>query len=175
MLIGFVIIWVSYVFNIIEDKVPYIVGPIVYAVVIYYLSYRAFILKINRSDGSVFDTSEKTKLFRQLKKIVVEQKLYLESTISLASISKLIDKNMQQTSEIINQTAKQNFNDFINFYRVQEAKKLLLSDKEQKFTIASVAFDTGFSSLSSFNSAFKKFEGATPSSYRNRSNIVEPN
>jgi AraC-like DNA-binding protein len=43
---------------------------------------------------------------------------------------------------------------------------VLSGDDSDKYTISSIAFDTGFSSLSSFNSAFKKFEGATPSAYR---------
>ena len=135
MLIGFAIIWVTYVFNILEETVPYIVGPIVYAIVVYYLSYEAFSMKITKLDGSVFDTNENTLLFQQLTKIMVEQKIYLEPTVSLASISKLIDKSIQQTSEVINQNGKQNFNDFINYYRIQEAKKLLLSDSDKKYTI----------------------------------------
>jgi AraC-like DNA-binding protein len=78
----------------------------------------------------------------------------------------LIGQSTQKTSSVINQYAKRNFNDFINYYRIQDAKKMLSSTESKKFTISSIAFDTGFSSLSSFNSAFKKFEGKTPSSYR---------
>ncbi len=63
------------------------------------------------------------------------------------------------------------FNDFINYYRIQDAKKMLLDEDNKNYTISSIAFDTGFSSLSSFNSAFKKIEGKTPSSYRKNSII----
>ncbi|MBL4643390.1 MAG: AraC family transcriptional regulator, partial [Flavobacteriaceae bacterium] len=54
----------------------------------------------------------------------------------------------------------------INYYRIQEAKKMLSNAENEKFTISSIAFDVGFSSLSTFNSAFKKFEATTPSLYR---------
>ena len=43
---------------------------------------------------------------------------------------------------------------------------MLLDTKNEKYTISSIAFDIGFNSLSSFNTAFKKFEGTTPSLYR---------
>jgi len=49
---------------------------------------------------------------------------------------------------------------------MQDAKTLLVNTESEKFTISSIAFDSGFNSLSSFNSAFKKFEGITPSMFR---------
>ncbi|WP_160114254.1 AraC family transcriptional regulator [Aquimarina sp. AU119] len=163
--IGFIAIWASYVLNILDETVPYVVGPIVYSVIIYFLSYKAFKLKAIDLDGNAFKDNNDL-LFNELSKLIVDTKVYLEPDISLAKLSKMIGKSTQLTSSIINQYAKRNFNDFINYYRIQEAKKFLLNTKNHKFTISSIAFDTGFSSLSSFNSAFKKFEGMTPSSYR---------
>lgn len=168
LIVGFIIIWVSYVLNIIEDTVPYIVGPIVYSIVIYYLSFVAFKLKSSNIDGGVFETNEDAILFQQINELVSQEKLYLDSKISLTQLSKHIEKSTQKTSEIINQYAKRNFNDFINYYRVQEAKQLLLDGNMEHYTISSIAFDIGFSSLSSFNAAFKKFESTTPSSYKKR-------
>ena len=166
LIIGFVLIWITYFLNIIEDTVPYIIGPLVYSLVIYFLSYKAFQLKVTDIDGEVFKKNENASLFDDISKLVIEKKLYLESDISLSRISKLVGKSAQNTSEVINQYAKQNFNDFINYYRIQEAKKMLLDDKNEKYTISSIAFDIGFNSLSSFNTAFKKFEGTTPSLFR---------
>ncbi|WP_298475494.1 helix-turn-helix domain-containing protein [uncultured Maribacter sp.] len=168
LLIGFAIIWVSYFFNIIENTVPYITGPIMYAIAVYFLSFKAFQLKVTDIDGNAFVKNDDSAVFSKMVKLIVENKLYLEPYTSLSSVSKLIGKSTQKVSEIINQYAKQNFNDFINYYRVQEAKKMLSDEDKKKYTISSVAFDSGFSSLSSFNSAFKKFEGQTPSSYRKK-------
>ncbi len=166
LIIGFIIIWISYFLNIIEGAVPYIVGPIMYSIVVYFLSFKVFQLKITDIDGNVFKVNDNKLLFNEISKLVTEEKLYLESDVSLSSISKLIGKSSQKTSEIINQCANQNFNDFINYYRIQDAKKMLLDVKTKNYTISSIAFDTGFSSLSSFNSAFKKFEDTTPSLYK---------
>lgn len=164
--IGLLLIWMSYVLNILDDAVPYVTGPIVYSVVIYYLSFKAFQLKVLDLNGSSFRINDQDQVFDEISNLIEKDKLYLESDISLARLSKLIGQSPQQTSAIINQYARRNFNDFINFYRIQDAKKLLRSSDKDKFTISSIAFDMGFSSLSSFNSAFKKIEGITPSSYR---------
>nr|WP_299342530.1 helix-turn-helix domain-containing protein [Allomuricauda sp.] len=168
LLAGFILIWISYVFNLIEDTIPYIVGPIVYSVVIYFLSYKAYKLKVTYLDGSVFDVNENTSLFQQIRRILVEEKAYLEPDVSLTSLSQMVNSSVQKISSAINQNAKLNFNDFINYHRIQEAKKMLADSNLMKYTISSIAFDTGFSSLSSFNQAFKKFEGTTPSSFRKK-------
>lgn len=165
LVIGFVLIWISYVLNIIDDSIPYIIGPIIYSIAIYFLSIKAFQLKVTDMDGTVFKKNDDIQLFEQISKLISEHKLYLKSNVSLSSISKAINRSTQKTSEVINQYAKQNFNDFINKYRIEEAKEIL-SD-ETKHTISAIAFDVGFNSLSSFNSAFKKFVGLTPSDYRN--------
>lgn len=166
VVVGFILIWVSYFLNIIEDTVPYIIGPIIYSLVVYFLSFKAFQLKATDMDGTVFKKNDDTQLFAQIVKLILDEKRYLEPNVSLASISKSIHKTTQKTSEVINQYAKQNFNDFINYYRVQEAKARLGGEDGKDLNISAIAFDSGFSSLSSFNSAFKKFEGMTPSGYR---------
>jgi len=171
LVIGFIAIWISYILNIIEDTVPYIVGPIVYSVVIYFLSYKAFQLKTTEIDGDAFRKNDNELLYNRISELVLKDKLYLESDLSLSGLSKLVGKSTQNTSEVINQYAKRNFNDFINFYRIQDAKKMLLDVTTKNYTISTIAFDAGFSTLSSFNSAFKKFEGITPSLYKRRGSI----
>ncbi len=171
LIIGFMLIWFSYVLNILDEAVPYVLGPIMYSIVIYYLSYKAFQLKATDLDGSIFKPNTNDQLFDEISKRVVGDKLYLEPDLSLTSLSKMLGKSTQQISLTINQYAQRNFNDYINYYRIQDAKKLLLDIESKKYTISSIAFDMGFSSLSSFNSAFKKFEGVTPSSYR-RTNMA---
>ncbi|KAB2844021.1 MAG: AraC family transcriptional regulator, partial [Melioribacteraceae bacterium] len=68
-------------------------------------------------------------------------------------------------SQIINEKLGQNFFDFINSYRIKEAEKLLL--KNGKKTILEIAFEVGFNSKSTFNAAFKKHTGVTPTAYKN--------
>ncbi|WP_033958437.1 AraC family transcriptional regulator [Psychroserpens jangbogonensis] len=166
LIIGLVVIWASYVLNILDDAIPYVVGPMAYSLTIYFLSYKAFQLKAADLDGDVFKANENHALFNEIIQLVVDKKWYLEPDLSLSKLSKMVGKSTQLISSVINEHARQNFNDFINYYRIQDAKELLSNIENEKFTISSIAFDTGFSSLSSFNSAFKKFESTTPSAYR---------
>jgi AraC-like DNA-binding protein len=147
LIIGFVIIWFSYFLNILDDEVPYVIGPIVYSLAVYFLSYKAFQLKATEIDGEVFKENDNTVLFDKISKLIVDKKLYLESDFSLSKLGKLIGQSTQKTSSVINQYAKQNFNDFINYYRIQDAKTLLVNNESEKFTISSIAFDSGFNSL----------------------------
>jgi AraC-like DNA-binding protein len=170
VIIGLMVIWISYVLNILDEAVPYVAGPIMYSVVIYYLSFKAFNLKTTDMDGSVFETSNNEMLFTSIEKLVRDERMYLDSELTLSKLSDQLGNSKQQISAAINEYAQRNFNDYVNYFRIQVAKKMLQDGQNDKFTISSIAFDTGFSSLSSFNGAFKKFEGMTPSAYRkNRS------
>ena len=60
----------------------------------------------------------------------------------------------------------QNFFDFINGYRIKEAKRLLVDPKGELLTILAIAEEVGFNSKSSFNTAFKKITGMTPTEYK---------
>ena len=166
LLIGFVFIWGCYVFNILDDTVPYIIGPLVYSVVVYFLSIKAFQLKATDLDGATFKENNNQPLFAAIDSLMVNDKLYQQPDLTLSKLSSMLGRSAQHISLAVNEHAKRNFNDYINYYRIQEAKQMLKVPEKDKYTIATIAFDVGFSSLSSFNGAFRKFEGTTPSSFR---------
>uniref|UniRef100_UPI0030F3F69A helix-turn-helix domain-containing protein n=1 Tax=Paraglaciecola sp. TaxID=1920173 RepID=UPI0030F3F69A len=69
-------------------------------------------------------------------------------------------------SMLINRHFGVNFYEFINRYRIEEAKKMLIDPKYKNTTITDVYLAVGFNSKSVFYTFFKKFEGITPSNYR---------
>ena len=69
-------------------------------------------------------------------------------------------------SQLLNENLNQKFYDFVNGYRVEEAKRALFDPANDHLTILAVALEAGFSSKSAFNAAFKKFAGTTPSDFR---------
>ena len=167
-IIGIAIIWCSYVLNIFEDQIPYILGPIIYSICIYVLTYKAYRLNIINYDGSVFKIEEGRILsFNKINDLLTANKLFLDSNLNLDKVSELTSINSHQLSSIINEQTGLNFNNYVNQFRIEEAKKLFKEDASKKYTIAHIAYDVGFNSLSSFNAAFKKFEKITPSKYRN--------
>lgn len=92
--------------------------------------------------------------------------LHKDHSISLGKLAKSLSMTPHALSQVINEQLSSNFNDFINSYRVEEAKKMLADPERKNFTIASIAYDSGFNTLSAFNVAFKKFTGVTPSQFR---------
>ena len=166
---GISIIWFAYVLNILDEVVPYIFGPILYSISVYYLTVRAVQLKVFDLEASIFQAHRNGHTeFQKLVKLMEGENLYKQQDLSLSKVGNLIGLNNHDTSGLINEHARKNFNDFVNQYRVKYAQELLADAANDKFTISSIAFDCGFNTLSSFNSAFKKFAGMTPSAYRNR-------
>lgn len=94
------------------------------------------------------------------------QKLYLNSELSVSDLSELVSIPKHQISEILNTGLNVNFYDFINRYRVEEAKKLLSSKKYENYTLETIGFESGFNSRSSFYSYFNKAVGVTPLEYQ---------
>ena len=95
-----------------------------------------------------------------------DKQLYLDSNLTLASLARETEIPLHHLSQIINASLGQNFYDFINSQRIQEAQARLAAPGGCGANIAAIAFEVGFNTLSSFNAAFKKFTGMTPSQYK---------
>ena len=93
-------------------------------------------------------------------------KPYKKATFQLKDLAVSLKLPPYLVSHLINKKFSQNFPDFVNTYRIQEARLMLMSQEYQSLKISSIAYDCGFNSLSSFNQAFKKQTGTTPSSFR---------
>lgn len=99
---------------------------------------------------------------------ISRNELYKDHNITLGKFSKGISITPHIVSQVINEQLCCNFNDFINSYRVEEAKKMLKDTGMKNYTVASIAYDCGFNTLSAFNTAFRKFTGVTPSQFRSK-------
>jgi len=92
---------------------------------------------------------------------------YLNPELSLNSMAGKLNISPHQLSQLLNTVLNISFYDYINSYRVEAAKKLLLSFNSQQKTILEIVYEVGFSSKSVFNNAFKKHTGVTPTEFRN--------
>jgi ligand-binding sensor domain-containing protein/AraC-like DNA-binding protein len=97
-----------------------------------------------------------------------EEKLFLDPDLTLNKLSLRLRVHYNHLSRIINERFGLSYNDFINKYRVEEARKKLTAPEEKESTILDIAYSTGFYSKSVFNAAFKKFTGMTPTEYRKK-------
>jgi len=119
--------------------------------------------KLMRYSWSNLDENKAHQINEKLLKTMEDKNIYLEPDLSLNKLAEIMQVKPNYLSQVINQYHKQNFFEFINTYRIQEAKYLL---RETSLKIEAVAYDSGFNSLSTFNSVFKKMTGSTPSKYR---------
>jgi AraC-like DNA-binding protein len=92
----------------------------------------------------------------------------LDSDISLITLADSLGLNPKTLSFVINEHIRKNFNHYINEWRIEEVKKRLDDKAYDHFKMLSIAFDCGFNSKSTFNLAFKKATGLSPSEYRKR-------
>lgn len=100
--------------------------------------------------------------------IMKEEKPYLEGNLTLQKLADRLTISPHHLSQIINDKIGQNFFDFVNSYRIEEAKKLLTDSRGELLTILAVGEEVGFNSKSSFNNAFKKHTGHTPSEFKQK-------
>jgi AraC-like DNA-binding protein len=98
------------------------------------------------------------------------KKYYLEDTLSLPKLAQYTETTPHNLSYAINKGFGENFFQFVNRYRVEEARRLLLSSESAKLNMLGIAFECGFSSKTTFNTTFKKMTGVSPSEFvRNHS------
>jgi AraC-like DNA-binding protein len=131
-------------------------------------------LEINKTKGrSVFvlDEEQLDKFRIRLEKVIEVEKVFTENELSLAELSKKINIQPYQLSELISRVYGESFFDFINRNRIKEIKSRLDDPASDSYSLLGIAMDCGFNSKSSFNTAFKKFTGITPSEYR-KQNLV---
>jgi AraC-like DNA-binding protein len=95
--------------------------------------------------------------------LMAEQRPWLEPELTLAELAQRLGTHASLLSRVINAGCGQNFNDFINSYRVAEARRLLADPHFAHYSLVGVALESGFNSKSTFNRVFKKLDGRAPS------------
>jgi len=108
------------------------------------------------------------KQYSRLTELMDKEKFFLVPNISLADLSRKLEMPQRSLSELIRENSKKNFNQFINHYRVEEAKKLLSDSSNNNLNMLGIAYDSGFNSKASFYSVFKKTTSLTPTEFKNR-------
>jgi AraC-like DNA-binding protein len=93
-------------------------------------------------------------------------KPYTDASLRLTDLAALVGLHAHELSQVINQSFAQSYNDFVNRYRVEEAKRLLSDPAREADSLLTLAFEAGFNNKTSFNEAFKKHTGMTPSRFR---------
>jgi AraC-like DNA-binding protein len=152
-------------------------GILIFVNIIIYqgLKNPQFFQKISEKDlvvSEVNKTNEKLNIevlnpiSIDLEKYMKEHKPFLNPELNLDTLAENLKVHPKTLSQTINRIIGSNFSEYINSYRIEEAKLLLQNNKDENLTIMEVMYDVGFNSRSVFNTAFKNKTGLTPSQYK---------
>jgi YesN/AraC family two-component response regulator len=120
-----------------------------------------------RYSKSGLPSSDADMVFRKVQAFFEEKHPYLDNNLRLDDLARQMHLSRNHISQAINEVGKTPFWNFVNSYRLREAQRRLRDPSLQHYTIEAIALDTGFNSLSTFNSLFRKVVGKTPSEWRN--------
>lgn len=117
------------------------------------------------SYGMKLSVQKSREIKEALLKYMQDEKPWLNSGLRQADVAVALGYPVHEISQLLNVQMKQNFQDFVNSYRVEEIKRRIQQGDTQKYTLTAIAIQCGFSAKSSFQRAFKKATDTTPSDY----------
>jgi AraC-like DNA-binding protein len=118
--------------------------------------------------GSGLTRQQKMQLIHKLENLMTNEKIFINSDLSIEDVALRLDTRTKNVSQIINEHYQRNFYNFINQYRIAEAQRLLNTKEFEKYSILGIAQSVGFVSKSTFNTAFKRHTGVTPSEFKQK-------
>ncbi len=115
---------------------------------------------------STLSNEQKANFLSQIESIINDSKSFLNAQYTIEDMASEIGTNRKYLSQVINETYKVNFSNFINELRIKEACKMLANPSYKHMSLQGIGETVGFHSKASFNTAFKKFTGLTPSYFQ---------
>ncbi|RCK21831.1 AraC family transcriptional regulator [Thalassospira profundimaris] len=118
---------------------------------------------------AIVDDSGIARIHTRLTGIVSDSDIMLDPLLTMPKLAAAVGATPNQLSFVLNQHLGKSFFDFVNEVRINTASRLLIDEPDR--TILDIATEVGFNSKSTFNQAFKKITGQTPSVYRSNNDV----
>lgn len=151
----------------------YITFLLVNALFVYSLLY-AHELLVTRDksvDKEVIPVAETSpEAIGLIRRTMEEQQLYLKHNLNIEEFAKHVGIHYREVSSIINRHFETNFFEFVNEYRVNKAKQMLMDPQHAEMTILDILLESGFNSKSSFHRFFKRYTGMSAADFRKQKN-----
>lgn len=112
---------------------------------------------------SALDQTQSARIANKIEHAMVDQKLYLQSDLTLGDLAKAVNAPANYVSQTLNETLGESFFDYVNQKRVEAAQLLL---RETDRSVLQIAYEVGFNARSSFYKAFQRNTGMSPGKYR---------
>jgi len=172
--IGNACIWLAYNTS---AYTSYIVGGLTFSFLFYLL---ILLLFFNKKRASILfekqpkyaekkiNQVEAKFLLEKLEQVMNEKEMYKNPSLKLNDVAMELNIVGNRLSQLLNDNLGKSFNQFINEFRIKEAKKLLKTKND--YTLEAIGYEAGFRSKSSFYSIFKKHTNTTPANFK-KSNL----
>ncbi|HEY0653094.1 MAG TPA: helix-turn-helix domain-containing protein, partial [Chryseosolibacter sp.] len=118
----------------------------------------------DRAEGEAPD-AKLEKAFISIKNVLVDEKLFLNATLTLTELATRARVNRSLASEAINSQSGGNFFDLVNRFRVEEFIRIAADPAKKNLSILGMAQESGFNSKGTFYATFRKITGKTPSEF----------
>ncbi|MEW6991842.1 helix-turn-helix domain-containing protein [Colwelliaceae bacterium 6441] len=164
--VGNTLIWLAY-FT--ANYTSYIVGALSFSFILLIISLLVIFKFKNKEQSIKYEnkkiaTDEANEILQRLNTLMVDEKLYQNSVITMPQVAKRLGMSTPRFSQLLNDNLHKSFSTFVNEYRIEEAKIMLLSPPAKKMEV--IAEHCGFNSQSTFYSAFKKVTAQTPAKFK---------
>ncbi|WP_271406815.1 helix-turn-helix domain-containing protein [Tenacibaculum soleae] len=118
----------------------------------------------NLANKEIF--TKENHYYKKLEKLCKEQHIYKDTSLDRVKVAEKLDISVGYLSQIINTIRNENFNTYINTYRVEAVKKMIVDSEFDNYSLLAISMEAGFTSKTTFNKSFKKITGITPNEYR---------
>lgn len=170
LLLGNFIIWSGYYFWYFTS---YISGALSFSFMLYLMILLLFFNK--KKDTILFrkqpkyaakkiEDSAAHQLLKKLEVLMEGEEIYRNPNLKLPDVAEKLNIIPHQLSQLVNDNLGKSFSTFINEYRIEAAKKMLVTHSE--YSLDAIGYEAGFNSKSTFYAAFKKITGTTPAKYK---------
>lgn len=167
--IGNALIFLSYVIGYFWlHLVEMLTFSIVFYTLIFFFLYKrdrdSIFQKTPEKYAQKIDLHEAKSLSERLTKLMKEEQLYKNPNLKLRELASRMNISQHKLSQLLNDNIGENFNNYINRLRTENAISILRTNKV--FTLEAIGYESGFASKSGFYSTFKRLTGKTPSHFR---------
>lgn len=149
-------------------------------VLVFFISFRIFQFRENVFPNEEIQKEEEIEepldenLLQKLNSLLRDKKIFLQENLTILALAKQLTVPEKKVRRLINKgLGYRNFNEFLNHYRIEEAKFMLSNPSKNDFQVLRIAMDLGYGSLAPFNRAFKEIVGMTPSDFRKQNNSTK--
>lgn len=160
-----------------ESKFVLLIPSLIFSTLLFFIGYLGYMqnhtvvdleTEVLHSENLSPKNINTSKLNEKLLDLFINEAIYKNPDLKITHLSEKLHTNRTYISKHINTEFSCTFNDFVNRYRIEEAKRLLIEDSSKTYSLNYISEKSGFGSMGSFMRIFKEFEGITPGQYREK-------